>query len=201
MTLLLRGSTAFETSLAKSSSIYSLNISLTALAMRNISSINTNLALGKRGWRKHDLLYVYDSHFSTFWNICEDFFYLTYTYLKKSISGFFLSLHHTFLWRASHKPNRVSTYAQTPKTILGLEIMFPGIISSNMKIMNDKIFLFVYLCYCMLLCVVRVARWIPLFPFGSLCWSFSFACLRSARRSLHLNGVSIGIQCPINVLC
>lgn len=71
---------------------------------------------------------------------------------------FFLSLHHTFLWRASHKPNRVSTYAQTPKTILGLEIMFPGIISSNMKIMNDKIFLFFYLYYCMLLCVVRVAR-------------------------------------------
>lgn len=71
---------------------------------------------------------------------------------------FFLSLPHTFLWRASHKPNRVSTYAQTPKTILGLEVMFPGIISSNMKIMNDKIFLFFYLYYCMLLCVVRMAR-------------------------------------------
>lgn len=116
------------------------------------------------------------------------FFYLTYTYLKKSISGFFLSLHHTFLWRASHKPNRISAYAQTPKTILDLEVMFPGIISSNMKIMNDKIFLFFYLYYCMLLCVVRMARWIPLFPFGSLCWSSSFACLRSARRSLHLSG-------------
>lgn len=45
----MRGSTAFETSLAKSSSIYSLNISLTALAMRNISSINTNLVKGGEG--------------------------------------------------------------------------------------------------------------------------------------------------------
>lgn len=142
--------------------------------------------------------------------------WFSFLYFLEYLWGFFLLNLHLFkevhIWFLTFPSSHISLESLTQTkpnlylcanyhTILGLEVMFPGIISSNMKIMNDKIFLFVYLYYCMLLCVVRVARWIPLFPFGSLCWSSSFACLRSARRSLHLNGVSIGIQCPINVLC